>query len=669
VLSFALVRWGRRLARAAIVAALSLMPLVGFAQPAPITISVNIAYAGIPGGCIWELLPATHSYDFVDPLARPWDSLSVVFDAGYEPNQSAVTNLTVRINGQQVGASATVNNPTDIFCGGVQAYTFTAPSMLPGYHIGGHNTLTISWNGWLSYSNPGYALLTFTYPPIPPIEFNITDRRPESERRVILTNSEPGYLYPQFQQIGAQDSMVPMYVRVTDPATGNPQVGQTVYLRVTDPPDTAPYKNLPQNVLSHVNDNDGPPATIGGNGIAAAATPGVYQGVSGANGKLDFTLTLDPHTASGDNYQVEAAFSEFFPAGATWKSGTLTAWKRIFVEKLSALRNGMPLDQDAAAGDVRVHLADNHFNGNQNNGRISRGDRIIFVHAPAIDRRNALAGWYKEEHNVVDVERDPNGGFVVTLGTRNGKTITPEPLQRDFGRDPSKSNEPAYADWVARLSGSTLGSPDYFDADTRLIWGTGSPFIDAFVEYYILPDNPFGFVPLPHFGGFRQDILQTYAQKWSFTSAGTPNAPNHQLLIIADNDTSQAQDAGVTISNVPGETSSWVWRGTIEDSVKNNTAGVADAEAWATKTCAHEIAHEWQTNGAFGLNDHCKADTPTYNDPATLCLLANADAAAQAQRANGIATFHLLKIQPAVGPPYYHSEYFGIRTRLDPFVP
>lgn len=667
MVSVALIRWDRCLARAAVAAVLSLMPLVGFAQTTTRTVLVNI-WSGSPS-CSCELLPATHSYDFIDPLARQWDSLSVVFDAGFEANQAAVTDLTVEINGQQVGSPAAVNNPTDPFCGGLQPYTFTAPSMLPGYHTGGHNTLTISWKGWMCYSIPGDAQLTFTYPPVHPIEFNVTDDPlREPDRHVILTNTEAGYLYPRYQGIGGQDKMVPMYVRTFDSTTGAPQSGQTVYLRVIDPPDPAPYKNQPGKVLSRVNDNDGPSATLAGSAIAPAATPGVYQGTSGANGELDFTLLLDPRAEAGDNYQVEASFSEFFPAGMTWKSGALTAWKRMFIETLHTLRNGIPLIADAAQGSPTIHVADDHYGGNRGKHRIAQGDLIVLVHAPARDRRNILYGWYREEHSVADITADSTG-FVVTLGTRAGHIITPEQLQHDFGRDPSDPNTPVYSDWIAWLSGATLGAADYFDADSLLVWGSGSPFNDAFVEYWLLPNSPFGFVPLPHFGAFDDTVLQSFAKKWSFTGAGTAAAPNHQLLMIADNDGSTSPDAGRTTTKVIGETSSWVWRGTIDGTVRNGRTAVTDAEAWAEKTVAHEIAHQWQTDGTFNLLDHCPADTPTYDDPALVCLLAAPDATAQDQRANGVARFHLISVQPTVGPPYYHSEYFGIRTRSDPFVP
>jgi len=144
--------------------------------------------------------------------------------------------------------------------------------------------------------------------------------------------------------------------------------------------------------------------------------------------------------------------------------------------------------------------------------------------------------------------------------------------------------------------------------------------------------------------------------------------PNHQMLIIAaDNSPGPAlgTDAGVTISTLPGRTSSYVFRGSIEQQLSGNTT---NADKWAMKTSAHEIAHQWKTNVAWSLQDHCPTTTKVYNDSTLYCLLAAHDpngAGSVAQRTNGIARFHLLPL-PGGG---WDSEYFGIRRRPDPFVP
>src|SRR5258708_2180508 len=260
--------------------------------------------------------------------------------------------------------------------------------------------------------------VSLTYEVPPPIEFSVTDAATVSERRIVISNLHPGYPYPQFQSLGGKDGEVPMFVRARGQSSQY-ESGLTVYLRVADPEDTAPYMNLAQNKLSHANDNVGPLPTLDGTGVSAVPnTAGVYQATSGTNGVINFTLKLQPGTASGDNYRVEASFDQTFPAGASWKSGALTAWKRIFVEKHKMLRNGIALTQVAQPGDSVLHVADNRYGGNQGRHRISSGDRVVLVHAPASDRRNALDGWYLEEHTVAEAVRGSNE-YIVTLGTKN----------------------------------------------------------------------------------------------------------------------------------------------------------------------------------------------------------------------------------------------------------
>src|ERR1043165_379954 len=576
-----------------------------------------------------------------------------------------IPTVTLDLNGIDLDTQ-TLYNLGECGLGSPQTYLFSStdfPAGFPGYVRNGVNVVYLTLrNG--GYVNQGTATISLNYELPPPVEFNVTDQAPESDRRVLLSNLEPGYPYPYFQSLGAQDGNVRVFVRTRGTNTQY-QSGIPVYLRILDPPDPAPYANPPFSTLAQTNDNQGPAAKLEGNGIAPAPNlNNVWQGTSGSGGELDFTLALPFGAAAGDNYQVQASFDPQFPIGKTIKSGILTAWKRIFVEKHVELRNGIAFTANSSPGDSVIHVGSNHYGGNQRNHRISRGDQIVLVHAPAADRRNALDGWYREEHNVADVAQDANGGFAVTLGTRNGNTITPEPLLHAFGLDPSRP-APELADWIARLSGATLSSADYFDAPNDLVSGSGSPFPAASTEYIILPDGPFGFVPLPHFGSFDQRLLQPFAEKWCRTGAGTPAAPNHQLLVIADSDMSQAPDAGVTLTAISGQTSSWVWRGSIDANVTHQgTNPGGDPDLWAAKTSAHELAHEWKTNTQFNLLDHCPSTTRTYDDPTLACLLAAPDQTVQAQRTNGIARFHMLPVGNT-----YHSEYLEIRKYPEPFVP
>ncbi len=529
--------------------------------------------------------------------------------------------------------------------------------------------------------------LTLTYQPFQQFDFSITDAAPAEDRHVILSNLHSGYQYPRYQALGGQDSAVPMFVRARGPSRQY-EAGLTVYLRVDDPADSAAYMNLSGNVLAHANDNDGPAALLDGNGITASATAGVYQATSGANGEIDFTLRLQSGTAAGDNYQIEASFDPTFPAGATTKSGMLTAWKRVFVEKHLMLRNGMFLTRDAHAGETTIRVNGNHYNGNQGRHRLSAGDQIVLVHGPALDRRNALLGMAIEYHSIADVQAVPNtNDYIVTLGTRQGHTIQAEQLLHDFGPDPSDPATLELGDAIARPSGSALSGLDYFNARDSLLAqydANGQPssaFSQAFTEYVVLPDGPFGFVPVPRMLSSTETLLQHFADKWSL-SVSTDGAgggiclPNHQLLIVGDTDGSNPpSEVGQTTQNVGAEVASYVFRGAIDFAVTNhnqaNPHNGQNPDNWAAKNEAHELGHQWELDSAWAAQagvslGHCPSDSTAFDDASTYCLMATADPAkSETQSDNLIAKFHLRKLPSGD----WDSEYFEIRQRTDPFVP
>ncbi len=253
----------------------------------------------------------------------------------------------------------------------------------------------------------------------------------------------------------------------------------------------------------------------------------------------------------------------------------------------------------------------------------------------------------------------------MNLGRKQGNQVLVEQLQHDYKWDKA---DPRIGDGISKIDSLTLGPDDYFDASPALV--TGDAFLDAFTENIYLSDTTTAgaLVPVPFLETKDEPLLQNPAAKWSSVVINAALLPNHQLLIIAaDNTTSgDGTDAGVCISHVPGKTSSWVFRGTIAQVLPGNNTATEDK--WAMKTAAHEIAHQWGTNGMWGLLDHCPTTTKAYNDPTVYCLLAANDAngaGSVTQRTNGIARFHRLPL-PGGG---WHSEYLGIRHRSDPFQP
>lgn len=659
----------------------------------------------VPFNPSWDASGATSGWGCGDVLPILRNGTFVTSFNGGLPTGSTVTNVkitmpmrragtmrasgdsnpavTVSIGGEQIGGTNVVAGyyacPT---VADLTPYPFDQPfpDGFAAFEMSGSNAMSVtvaggtcpSWCG-VTTEDDAFVTVELTYELPPPAEFAITSQAAEPERRVLISNVRKEYPYPHFQSIGgAIDAEVTTHLRARN-QNGNFQSGLTVYMRVLDPPDSAPYMNQPGNVIAHAGDNDGGTAILDGHTVTQYS-PGIYQATSGANGQVDFTVRMQAPFVAGDNYQIEASLDPSFPSGGTAKSGVLTAWKRVFIEKRRMLKNGLFLAQDASAGDTFIITRGNHWFGNQGNTEeLSKSEKIVITHAPQLNRIDLNAGWYYETHTILSVEDLDNGEYRVNLGTKKGKQVIPEPLQHAYSID---TTDGRIGDAISKIDTLTLGPDDYFDAAPEL--AIGEAFLGAFTENIFLPDSttPGAMVPVPFVEHSEQRLLQNLAEKWS--SVVNPTLlPNHQLLVIASDNTATSTigDAtGLTIDQAGGDrTSSYVFRAAIAAQVSGKNTE-ARADRWAMKTVAHEIAHQWETNGTLWrplypttTKDHCPSTTRVYDDPASYCLLASFDpngAGAVEQRTNGIARFHLLPLGSG-----WHSEYLEIRRRPDPFVP
>ena len=601
--------------------------------------------------------------------ATVYEVTASVYAADSNPFDGITASVGLTINGVTIGTTQSVSTVAS-HCDGTDrlgTYEFSSgfsANGLPWFNTDGTpNVVELAFLAGEALLEAVDLEIKYALPP--PAEFAITSAAPEEARRVLISNVRTSYPYPHFQSIGSRDAEVTTHLRVRD-ANGNFESGVTVYLRIVDPPDSAPYMNLSGNVIAHDDDNEGADAILDGPGVALHS-PGVYQATSGANGLVDFTLRLQPPYVAGDNYQIEASRDALFPSGATARSGILTAWKRVFIEKRRMLKNGLFLAQDAMAGDNFIVTRGNRWGGNRSgHDELSKNEKIVITHAPQRDGSDLNQGWYYETHTILSVEDLGNGTYTVNLGRKQGNTIIVEQLQHDYRVE---STDQSIGDGISKLDTLTLGPGDYFDASPGLV--TGEAFLEAFTQNIYLPDTttPGAMVPVPFLETNTELELQNLAEKWSSVVVNGMLLPNHQLLIIAaDNGSGAARgtDSGVAISQVAGRTSSWVFRGTIEQVLRGGSNSVVTGDRWAMKTSAHEIAHQWRANRAWNLTDHCPDTTTMYDDPALYCLLAeNHPDRAETQRANGIARFHMLRLTSDV----WHSEYLGIRRRPDPFVP
>jgi hypothetical protein len=630
-------------------------------------------------------------FTFADPLPNHATLRSATFNwkTGNDHSFSwqGIPAISLALNGTPLGTQQTISNYASCSPGSALIWSFPSADYangFPNYQYGANssNALTVTLLAQNASVMAGdSALLTLTYELPPPFDFSITDQAPETDRRVLLSN-ESGYPYPHFQSLGGQDSKVPMFVRARG-SNNDFQAGLTVYLRILDPPDTAAYMNLPQPHLATNNDNFGPAAALEGNSISPVANaPGVWTGTSDANGELDFTLALPGGAASGDNYQVEAAFDPTFPLGATTKSGTLTAWKRLYVEKKNMLRNGMRLVADAVAGSTEIHVLVNTYLGNQGRRTISSGDHIVLVHSPHMDRSDALAGWYMEFHNVADMTQIAANDWRVRLGTKQGKNIIAEQLQHSYTIEPLDGT---VGDAIAYTAALSLASTDYFDAPDTLINqydASGNPssaLPQAFADYNMLPATFAGgqFVPIPRVITTSSGMIQHLANRWSGSVDGTGTAvANHQLLLVGDANVEytarngpQPTLAGQTTLNTTG-IASIVYRGAINYEVALNGSPYSgqNPDNWSAKNEVHELAHQWYVDqnpswpGTDGF--HCPTTTTTFDSTTTFCLEAGGGSGVDAQKDNMIARFHLQQLNGI-----WDSEYFTIRRRPDPYHP
>lgn len=658
-------------------------PVTAHALTKTITVPFNESWATGGWGC-GDALPILHSGTYSGgfsgglPVGSNVTNVKItmpmrragIFYAGGDANPV----VAVSIAGEQIAAPSVVAGY--FACPSVNdlvpyAFDQSFPEGFAGYVANGSNPLTVSVQGgtcphWCGVTvRDPVMTIEVTYDPPPPAEFAITDQATEESRRILLSNVRPEYPYPHFQALAAKDAEVTTYLRARD-ATGTFKAGLTVYMRILDPPDSAPYMNQPGNVIADNGDNHGQPAILDGPGITLHS-PGIYQATSGASGRVDFTLRLQRPSAAGDNYQIEASLDPGFPKGGTAKSGILTAWKRVFIEKRRMLKNGLFLAEDANAGDTFIITRGNEWRGNQKGtDKLSRGEKIVITHGPQLDRSDLAAGWYYETHTILDVENLGTGEYKVSLGTKQGKKVNVEQLQHDYKRDDVERD---IGDAISKIDTLTLGPDDYFDASPDLV--TGESFLGAYTENIFLPDatTPGALVPVPFIETETQPLLQDLVEKWSSVVHATL-LPNHQLLVIASDNRADGKGtlAGLTITRAGvTRTSSYVFRTTIAHVLKEKKA-TADGERWAMKTSAHEIAHQWETNSRWSGTDHCPWTTKAYDSATVYCLLADAHhegSGSVEQRTNGIARFHLL---PTLGGGW-HSESLEIRRRPDPFVP
>jgi len=259
----------------------------------------------------------------------------------------------------------------------------------------------------------GYGIsgLTITQHPVSIVQFDLNSSIPSGTDRtkILMSKAIWDIGYPSTVQVAADSAGNPQ-VRIAgtlrDKFSGQPKSG-SIYLRVTDPPDTAPYRGTD----AHDGDNDGAQAVLSSTTVQADA-----------QGRFEATVAIHSRTA-GDNYQIVGSTNETFNCGGLCpRTAVVTLWKRIYVEEEHMFRTGTFLMGGASANGTTF--------GIENPGpfqHLAAGTTLQLIHA---DTGNG-EGFYSDLVLFKSVQRDASGQWMIEVDgdPLHGGTAIP----RDYG--------------------------------------------------------------------------------------------------------------------------------------------------------------------------------------------------------------------------------------------
>jgi hypothetical protein len=495
--------------------------------------------------------------------------------------------------------------------------------------------------------------------------------------------------YPSLNQLPASLPLFRFRGTVSPGSSSDPI---DVWFRVTDPKDTAPYIVAAGD--ARVDDNRDP---LNPKGILRSDACGGCSASGGsalnikANGPFELLLQTTSQYA-GDNYQILASFEPpnddgTFPCedpntgDGCNRSGTITAWKRLYLENASMFRRGAFLAAAAPSGTSSLAVVD---------ARSFRvGDAVAVVHADPILAPPASRRTYSEVRHIADIDEAQN---VLFLGTIDGSgTIVPEQLKRDYSpaeMSPATGRAVPYlADAVGIVRGGTFDpsldtqGQDFFYAEPRSVLSQEFPdpanpslFNSSFIEYTVA-QRAVPYVPLVRSMGEQSTI--TYEEQMFFAAKWFehPALPNCQLLIGGLRD-SEATRGGVTtvrstrqpipppparlgIRERPVTTDisvSYVYVGFLEGA--NRTAS---SLRLISEGVAHEIGHQWRVNATFNERNYDGHDKLRQWDRSGGVCQMNASTVGVPSFSDGHVAFHYLRRGNDID-----SEYRWVRERCEP---
>lgn len=489
--------------------------------------------------------------------------------------------------------------------------------------------------------------------------------------KVLIHKYRDETTYPSPLQ--TEDHQIRVEGTLTD-RSGRPMAGKTVYFRVIDPPDVAPY--VPQGDRAAGDNADASAGSLNSGGRTVSA-------LTDGSGRVALVLHTTDHVA-GDNYQVEASTTAAFSCGAAGcaKSATYTAWKRVYYETAKMFRRGshVALDRPTNVDETEIWVDDIT--------PFQSGQVVRLIHAPRYQQApqqstgpfatlDPLESFYEEDHliDVVPASTDAQGHAVPA----HLQLRTNDVLLHTYGADRSFAGAVGPAiKYFADFVGPVGSNRDFFEADGSLLTGL---YQDAFVEY-VPAATP---VPeIPYEPVLQMGWWSSLSKKWFFNAvragAGVGNGsaqaalPNHQHLLgaaetIGGQTTLPNGQRGVVTrfgeTNVAdGSNFSWVFRGRIERAVTEPTQPIfhLSADVAVAEVSAHELTHQWRTNAALP-GEHCGEDR--YQRDGRWCLMHTPAPPGDVHgrgMADGLAAFHYVRGTSGT----VNSEYVTIRDAAEP---
>jgi hypothetical protein len=467
--------------------------------------------------------------------------------------------------------------------------------------------------------------------------------------KILISKASWDIGYPSALQL-VSNSLGQAEIRIAgtrrDTVTRQPRAG-LVYLRVDDPPDSAPYRGAD----ARDGDNDGAPATINGATTAAIQTD--------AQGRFEVTLMATSHVA-GDNYQVVGSADASFNCGTVCRrTAVFTLWKRIYVEEQQMFRRGTFLNDQAQAATNEISIEDPvPFQG------LATGEMLQLVHADS----GLGEGFYFDFVAFESLQQKQNGNWVIMTAPA---TLIP----RDYGAPPHTSPNPILAvirDGVGVVSAGTFETnPSYAGPLFASMFVELRPITSAVTEVPYVAEVQVKNSPSGAF--FANHWLQQGVRTTSIGSRPDPNvvhriAARQAPLVTISGFCSGAQ-LGVTVVSAHSNFS-YIFDQRIQDvavgAVANPIIGCApvgaeylNASAFTLngETTAHEAVHNWVRTARqpdIDLYGHCSRNR--YVD-ATSCLMHTPYAGPELYDGQVLLHYDLNGA---------HSEYMWVRRDPDP---